>query len=319
MLLVSPNPLAGIGQVMNKYADLLDGTVVRVEDDSVDYRDQDVLAYALPLPEWIEKLKQIKKVAKSVALMCVCETETVHPIHGELFNLFKVVATPSQFCADVFSKQFPDTKFIVVRHLELSVPKTIESTKTDEKYTFYHIGNILDHRKQINKVVEAFKELNLPGSRLLLKATCKTNVRSTDENVVIINGLLPPEHLERIHTTGDCYVSFSCSEGVGMGAVEAALRDKPVIITDYGGASEYIKTPYTIPCGRRPVGHDDFLYTKDMVWGDPSYQHLKTFMKQAYEMRLRHMSHDYTRNLLDAAGIKHQLHTLLEKSQVRRG
>ena len=33
----------------------------------------------------------------------------------------------------------------------------------------------------------------------------------------------------------DCYVSFSSSEGVGMGAVEAAIRNKPVIITDYGG------------------------------------------------------------------------------------
>ena len=52
--------------------------------------------------------------------------------------------------------------------------------------------------------------------------------------------------MEDIHSKSDCYVSFSSSEGVGMGAVEAAVRNKPVIITDYGGATEYIETPYTI-------------------------------------------------------------------------
>ena len=317
MLLVSPNPLAGIGQVMNKYAQLLKGEVVRVEDMSVDYTNQDVFAFALPLPEWIEKLKQIKKVAKSVVCMCVCETEPVHPSHEHLFRLFTHIAVPSQFCADVFSKQFPFAEFVVIRHWE-SVPRAVQQPKvSDRPYTFYHIGNIADHRKQVKMIINAFKELKLPGARLLLKATCKNNIRSSDENVVIINGLLPPEHLERIHTTGDCYVSFSCSEGVGMGAVEAALRDKPVIITEYGGSKEYVKTPYTIPCGRRTVGVDDFLYTKDMVWGDPSYNHLKLFMKQAFEMNLRHMSHDHTRNMMDGENITHQLRTLLEKSQVR--
>jgi hypothetical protein len=44
-------------------------------------------------------------------------------------------------------------------------------------------------------------------------------------------GLLSDEEMENIHALGDCYVSFSSSEGVGMGAVEAALRNKPVIIT----------------------------------------------------------------------------------------
>ena len=50
--------------------------------------------------------------------------------------------------------------------------------------------------------------------------------------------------MEDIHAKSDCYVSFSSSEGIGLGAVEAALRNKPVIITDFGGAPEYIKTPY---------------------------------------------------------------------------
>jgi glycosyltransferase involved in cell wall biosynthesis len=99
------------------------------------------------------------------------------------------------------------------------------------------------------------------------------------------------QKLTRLHYVCDCYVSFSHSEGVGMGAVEAALHDKPVIISEYGGASEYIKTPYTIECEKCKVGVDDFLYTKDMVWGNPNFEKLNEFMKDAYEKKLTYMSH----------------------------
>lgn len=50
-----------------------------------------------------------------------------------------------------------------------------------------------------------------------------------------------------------------------MGAVEAALYHKPVIITDYGAPSEYIKTKYLIECGRQEILEDDFLFQKGMV------------------------------------------------------
>ena len=91
--------------------------------------------------------------------------------------------------------------------------------------------------------------------------------------------------MESVHEAGDCYVNCSHSEGVGMGAVEAALRDKPVIITDYGGLKEYVKTPYVVKCSLCPVGADDFLFTKDMLWGKPDMKELVTHMKHAFENR----------------------------------
>ena len=94
-----------------------------------------------------------------------------------------------------------------------------------------------------------------------------------------------------------------------MGAVEAALNNKPVIITEYGGCSEYVKTPYTISCGRTKVGVDDFLYTKDMEWGDPDFAQLQNFMKDAYEKKLSYMNHEHTRNLMST--IKDEFKTFL--------
>lgn len=301
MLLLSPNPLSGIGQVMVKYAKLLGGQVVYVEQP-YDFKGQTVLAFALPLDIWIQRLKEIQKVAKYVGCMCVCETETVHPVHEQLFELFPQIMVPSEFCQKVFSRQFPKTKFSVVRHT-LEPPTFVPRPLTAKKYVFYHIGNIMDHRKGIDKVVRAFTELQLPDTQLLLKATCKQKVTSDTPNVVILNGLLEEDMMNKVHDSADCYVSFSHSEGVGMGAVEAAIRDKPVIITDYGGAKEYVKTPYTIECSLTPVGVDDFLYLKEQLWGQPNYEQLKFFMKDAWEKKLRYMDHTYTKHLVSGESV----------------
>jgi len=132
----------------------------------------------------------------------------------------------------------------------------------DDTYIFYHIGNVMDQRKNVKKIIEAFIRLNLPKSLLVLKATCHTQVTWNIPNVHVINGLLPDEAIRDLHDQCHCYVSFSSSEGVGLGAVEAALYDKPVIVTDFGAPAEYIKTPYLIECDRQQITADDFLFQK---------------------------------------------------------
>ena len=313
MYLLSPSPLSGMGQVVLKYAKLLGGEVIYFDViEDVDFTDKEVFAFVLPLDNWIDTLKKIKIVAKNVVCMTVCETETVHPDYGKLFNIFKTILVPSDFCKKVFARQFIKNNFIVVRHWEPLPPPCPDRTNA-KKYVFYHIGNIIDHRKQINHIIRAFEELNLPDSQLVLKATCKVPVNVNVPNVLIMNGLLPEEHLHRIHDVCDCYVSFSHSEGVGMGAVEAALRDKPVIISEYGGAREYINTEYKIRCKMKTVGVNDFLYSAYMLWGDPDYESLKKYMKDAYDKKLRNVDHKYTRILMESETIRTQLNEWLSK------
>ena len=88
-----------------------------------------------------------------------------------------------------------------------------------------------------------------------------------------------------------------------MGAVEAALYDKPVIITEYGAQTEYIKTPYVINCERCEVSQDDFLYKKGMVWGKPDFNQLMEFMKDAYDTKRTRMNHTFTKDLVSAENV----------------
>jgi glycosyltransferase involved in cell wall biosynthesis len=286
MLLIGPSLLSGIGHHLKKYGALFPGsTYVELSDHLPDA--EEAFIFALPVPRWLERIPLLKQKYPRLTCMTVCETDTVHEDYGKLFEHFGRVAVPSTFCQEVFSRQFPRTTFFVIH---AHIPN-------DDRYVFYHIGNVTDPRKNVRAILEAFLRLNEPRARLLIKATCHTPIQINLPNVRVINGLLSDEELDDIHRMGDCYVSFSHSEGVGMGAVEAALRDKPVIITDYGGAPEYIKTPYTIACTIQELEKDDFLFKKGMRWGNPDPNQLLEHMRDAFDKRLRHMDHSHTKQL----------------------
>lgn len=286
MLFIGPSLLSGIGQYLHKYLSLFPGSkYVQVFDEITEC--DEAFIFAIPDPYWIEKIPELKKKFKKLECMTICETETVHEDYGKLFTLFDRIAVPSEFCKRVLSRQFPDTVFYMIH---AHIPR-------DDRYIFYHIGNVLDQRKNFKGILEAFIRLNEPNARLVVKATCKTDIKVNIPNVEIINGLISDEEMDNIHRRCDCYVSFSNSEGVGMGAIEAAIRDKPVIITEYGGASEYIKTPYTIDCTLQELANDDYLFKKGMLWGNPDATQLSQFMRDAFDKRLKYMDHTYTKNI----------------------
>lgn len=294
MIIIGPHLLTGMGQHAIKYVDLFPGTKYHEIGQSLPESEHGLI-FMLPVKHHLDHLPYIHSRVKNLACMTVCETETVHEDYGLIMKEFKRVAVPSEFCKRVLSRQFPQNEFYVIHAHIPSPPPT--------PYTFYHIGNILDPRKNFKSILEAFIRLNNPNTRLLVKATCKSDVNIKLPNVEVINGLVSAEEMNTIHSRGDCYVSFSCSEGVGMGAVEAAMRDKPVIITNYGGAPEYVKTPYTIDCELQELENDDFLFKRGMTWGKPNPQQLLQFMKDASDKNLRFMNHDHTKNLVGGKNV----------------
>jgi glycosyltransferase involved in cell wall biosynthesis len=290
MIVIGPALNTGIGHHAKKYVGLfLPDSQYYVFGSKLPESDHG-LVFSLPIQDHLEYIKYAKTRVKNLACMTVCETETVHEDYGLIMNEFKRVAVPSEFCKRVLSRQFPDNEFYII-HAHIPQPP-------EKPYTFYHIGNIMDPRKKFRDVLQAFIRLNEPNTRLVIKATAKTDVHIQLPRVEVINGLLDDEQMDRLHERCDCYVNFSHSEGVGMGAIEAALRDKAVIITNYGGASEYIKTPYTIECGLQELEKDDFLFKKGMVWGDPNFDQLLEYMRHAYDNRVRVMNHEHTKKLV---------------------
>ena len=293
MIIIGPTLESGIGQHAFKYTKVFDKASYHQIGYEIPESDHGLL-FLLPVEKHIQYANYAKTRVKKLALMTVCETETVHEDYDMIMKLSKNIMVPSMFCKRVLSRQFPDNEFHII-HAHIPPPV--------KPYTFYHIGNILDQRKNFRGILEAFVRLNKPNTKLVIKATCNQDVQVNLPNVEIINGLISDEEMDKIHDRCDCYVSFSSSEGVGMGPIEAAIRDKPVIITNFGGSPEYVKTPYTIECELQELERDDFLFKKGMIWGKPNPNQLLEFMRDAYDKKLRYMNHDYTKKLVGKENI----------------
>jgi glycosyltransferase involved in cell wall biosynthesis len=228
--------------------------------------------------------------------MTICETEPVNPAYGKLAK-YGTLYVASDFCKKVFEKQFPDVNWKIL-HLYAdgtpSVPRAFSGP-----YIFYTIGNIMDPRKNIRGLIDAYLRCEFKdAAHLVLKATCVQEVTWRVPGVTVINGLLSNEDLEKVHDQGHCYINCSHSEGVGMGAVEAALRDKPVIITDFGGLKEYVNTPWVVPCTTGPIGFNDFLFTAEQNWGFPSGDELQQCLRDCYDKKVTTWDHSHTRELM---------------------
>jgi len=307
MLFVGPTRLSGIGQHCDKYTKLYPGAkYIEITNALRELPPEcdELFAFLIPFPGITEFCQRLKQVAKKIVVMTVCETETVHEDYGLICKEFPRVAVPSEFCRKILQRQFPENEFFVI-HAHIPPPV--------KPYTFYHIGNVFDGRKQFSKILEAFVRLNKPDSRLLVKATHYKNAEIKIPRVKVINGLVSEEEMEDVHTVGDCYVSFSKSEGVGMGAVEAALRNKPVITTGYGGSTEYVKTPYMIRCDKGYVEQDDFLFQKGMEWGDPKFDDLLKFMTDAYEKKLKFMDGSHTQEMVSGENVRKEFTSSLQQ------
>jgi len=300
-LFIGPRLLAGIGQVTNRYAELLrekghDAEYVEFGQQPKKARYTKGFAFVLPTDEHITMVDQYAARCDSVMYMTICETEPVNPAYGKLAK-YGTLYVASEFCKEVFEKQFPDVNWKIL-HLyaegTVSVPKPLQGP-----YIFYTIGNIMDPRKNIRGLIDAYLRCEFrDAAHLVLKATCMQEVTWKVPGVTVINGLLSNEDLAKVHDQSHCYINCSHSEGVGMGAVEAALRDKPVIITDFGGLKEYVNTPWVVPCTKGPIGFNDFLFTADQNWGFPSGEALQTCMWDCYDKKVTSWDHSLTRELM---------------------
>lgn len=310
---MGPTPLSGIGQVMMKYAKLFKAEYVTFGQEPKK-KHTVVFAFLIPIRE---QIMYVKKMYDPNIVMTVCETDPVHKDYKLIFDTFKTVLVPSEFCRRIFKKQFHvDT--VVFPHWpgEFSA---FQKPIYEEPYTFYTIGNVLDQRKNIPMLITAWLKCGFSNARLLIKATCIQNVDWKIPGVEIINGLVSDEDMEKIHSQAHCYINCSKSEGVGMGAVEAAIRNKPVIITDFGGLQEYVKTPFIVKCTETKVGTEDFLFQPHMTWGEPSIDDLMKYMKYCYENKIHTWDHQHTKNFTSGSMLRTKftnLCTTLTRSSV---
>jgi glycosyltransferase involved in cell wall biosynthesis len=211
-------------------------------------------------------------------------------------------------------------------------PEPIDSPEFKNKCVFYTIGE-MTRRKNIVAVLRAFYsafslrddvvlviKTNVPGKKSdeainILRTTIQDIKKSLHiyirhpyyPPVVCMTNFLSENELDKIHVTGDVFVSASHGEAWGIPAHDAMGFCNPVILSNWGSFPELtIKTTQRdwdsdskrfrwcprINCGWLVNGQltpcfgmvDSFpdLYTGDEFWFDPDIKALIQCMKHAY-------------------------------------
>ncbi|MDZ7718940.1 MAG: glycosyltransferase [Balneolaceae bacterium] len=188
--------------------------------------------------------------------------------------------------------------------------------ETNDRFLFYIISTWTE-RKAIWKLIDAYvKAFNKNDHVELLIKTSKGDmrnprnillrylgytyqpVRKTFKNYLkrfnnhpkislVADESMSKEYIHQLHTRGDCYVSLCRGEGWGIGSFEAARFGKPVIMTGFGGQTDYLQPEYSwlVDYELIPVVDKNApkSYGSDQNWAEPNIEQAAEFMRYVYE------------------------------------
>lgn len=105
--------------------------------------------------------------------------------------------------------------------------------------------------------------------------------------VVIADESLSDAEMQSLHQMGDCFVSLTRTEGWGLGAFEAARCGRPVVMTGYGGQTDFLDSrlahlvDYTMVPVHEPTWSAN--YRPADRWAEPSVEQAAQLMRSIYE------------------------------------
>ena len=103
--------------------------------------------------------------------------------------------------------------------------------------------------------------------------------------VILLPGEMEEAGIRVLHASCDCYVSLTRGEGWGLGAFDAGAHGRPVIMTGWGGQTDYLLPGAAWSVSYRMVPVLDRegrgSYSPDQRWADPDVAQAAGFMREA--------------------------------------
>jgi glycosyltransferase involved in cell wall biosynthesis len=236
-----------------------------------------------------------------VVIHTVWETDHLPQNWPEKLNQAERVIVPSRWNQQVFRDSGVTVPVHVIPH---TLPADLEFTPSDRdkaRTVFYSIGE-WTNRKALDLLVRAYlRAFNEPGETELVIKTSKLDLTRMSRKfllrhlinafcssaqtvarlrrqsgsrapISLLRGDLPRSRILDLHRHGHCYVSLCRSEGWGLGAFEAAALGNPVVMTAYGGQTDYLDPELSslleyrlVPCA---TNFYEALFEPDQSWAE---------------------------------------------------
>jgi glycosyltransferase involved in cell wall biosynthesis len=116
-----------------------------------------------------------------------------------------------------------------------------------------------------------------------LKAFCPADCHP---KIYLISDLLTRDEILGLHKRGDCFVSLDRGEGFGLNAFTSGACGDPIIVTGFGGVTEYANkdNSYLVDYSLTPVTHMPWSpwYKINQRWASPNVCHGAELMKRVF-------------------------------------
>lgn len=189
---------------------------------------------------------------------------------------------------------------VSVPRLEDPLPRSHFGFDDDETLFLYVWDyHSTEARKNPSGLVDAYRRAFPDGSphktRLVLKCINHENLPEADEKVrlaaagrddiTFVDRFLSGREKNGLLELCDCYVSPHRSEGFGYTPAEAMLLGKPVVVTAYGGTTQYTDETVAqmVPWAPMRVGRGAAPYPPDGTWADPDLNALADALRWIVE------------------------------------
>ena len=107
--------------------------------------------------------------------------------------------------------------------------------------------------------------------------------------IIFIKENLTYDEMQSLHDISDCYVQLTKTEGFGLGIFESFKKNKPVIVTGYGGQIEFLGENYDglIDCEAKSINEQNkkffqFDLDENYFWAEPSIDHACFLMRSKF-------------------------------------
>lgn len=236
------------------------------------------------------------------------ETDIIPPHWPELLEQCHCILTPSHFSREAFVRGGIAKPVHVIPHIA-----TEQGASSTERFqwidpgcfVFYTIAEWIPRKAcdlTVMAYLSAFRasdncvlivktgryDKSLPRWRKPFQTVRRQISRMASHykqqaRIELIDGNIPEEQIHALHRRGDCFVSLTRGEGWGLGSFEAATTGNPVVITGYGGQTEYLPAdyPYLV---RHTLVHVKpnrrwSSYGADQSWAEPDIEDAVRLMR----------------------------------------
>ena len=264
------------------------------------------------MPVFYPRLAEMAQ-GKRLAAYSVWETDRLPRAWRSLLKPVELLMVPCEWNRLIFRKGGFRGAIEVVPHSLLPGQAPLPDAPEDSSAFVFYSLNVWSDRKAVDRTLAAYLRAFTAEDRvrLILKTSDRhvtlrvpftawypvstrwrvdqiSRKHRNPPALSLITETLSNAEIEDLHRQGQCYVSLCRSEGWGIGAFDAAASGRPVIMTGFGGQTEFlppdlaylvryrmVRTPF------RPLEPHDWNHR----WAEPDVNHAAALMRHVFENR----------------------------------